>query len=180
MSIYASDSGAGGQELFIPRVVNKGTASEENYPSPFDNLMTAFKAAGIPNIDLWQGGPESRVVNQARIIVPAFGVKYFAPHHLGTRNTLVDGQSVGFSLEYGLHFPYLESEVPLLTAYLKSVGTTAFNPDNYFDAWSLTANGFTTVDNAEVKAVYGLPATGPGPGKQGPNPRAGQLECAGD
>lgn len=180
VSIYASDSGAGGQELFIPRVVNKGTASEENYPSPFDNLMTAFKAAGIPNIDLWQGGPESRVVNQARIIVPAFGVKYFAPHHLGTRNTLVDGQSVGFSLEYGLHFPYLESEVPLLTAYLKSVGTTAFNPDNYFDAWSLTANGFTTVDNAEVKAVYGLPATGPGPGKQGPNPRAGQLECAGD
>ena len=87
---------------------------------------------------------------------------------------------MGFSLEYGLHFPYLESEVPLLTAYLKSVGTTAFNPDNYFDAWSLTANGFTTVDNAEVKAVYGLPATGPGPGKQGPNPRAGQLECAGD
>jgi len=30
-----------------------------------------------------------------------------------------------------------------------------------------------------VKAVHGLPATGPGPGKQGPTPRAGQLECTG-
>ena len=180
LSVYASDSGAGGQELYIPRVVNKGQPTEATYPSPFDNLSAAFRAAGIPNIDLWQGGPESRVVAQARIIVPAFGIKYFQPHHLGTRATLVDGKSVGFSLEYGLHFPYLDTEVPKLTAFLKSANTTAYNPVNYFDAWTLAKDSFRSVDNADVKAVYGLPATGPGPGKQGPNPRSGQLECTAD
>jgi hypothetical protein len=177
LSIYASDSGAGGQELYYPRVVNKGQPNEATYGSPFDNLMAAFRASGLSGIDLWQGGPESDVVSQAKIVIPTFKVKYFQPHHLGTRNTTVDGKSVGFSLEYGLHFPYLESEVPKLTAYLKSVGTTAYNPVNYFDAWSLTGNSFKSVDNADVKATYGLPATGAGPGKQGPNPRSGQLEC---
>ncbi len=90
-----------------------------------------------------------------------------------------NGNSVGFSLEYGLHFPYLETEVPRLTDYLKSANAVAYNPVNYFDAWSLSKDGFKSQDNADVKAVYGLPATGPGPGKQGPNPRAGQLECTG-
>lgn len=180
LSIYASDSGAGGVDLFIPRVKNKGTAQEKVYGSPFTNLQQAVNDAGIENIDLWQGGPESRVVNQARVLMPAFGIKYFQPHHLGTRATLVDGVQVGFSLEYGLHFPYLPSEVPLLTDFMKSTGTRPFNPENYFDAWVLDKDGFRVDDNAQVKAVYGLPATGPGPGKQGPNPRSGQLECPGD
>lgn len=179
LSVYASDSGAGGQELFYPRIVNKGLPNQVVYGSPFDNLSAAVKDAGISNIDLWQGGPESNVVAQARVIIPAFKVKYFQPHHLGTRATKVDGNSVGFSLEYGLHFPYLESEVPRLTDYLKSTNAVAYNPVNYFDAWSLSKDGFKSQDNADVKAVYGLPATGPGPGKQGPNPRAGQLECTG-
>lgn len=179
LSIYASDSGAGGQELFYPRIVNKGLSNEVVYGSPFENLAAAVKDAGISNIDLWQGGPESNVVAQARIVIPSFKVKYFQPHHLGTRATKVDDKSVGFSLEYGLHFPYLESEVPRLTDYLKAANTIAYNPVNYFDAWSLTKEGFKSQDNAEVKAVYGLPATGPGPGKQGPNPRAGKLECTG-
>lgn len=180
LSVYVSDSGAGGVDLFIPRITGKGTATEKVYGSPFTNLEQAFKATGLPNIDLWQGGPESRVVNQARVLMPAFGMKYFQPHHLGTRATLVDGVSVGYKLEYGLHFPYLESEVPLLTGFMKSIGTTPFNPSNYFDAWILNKDGFKTDANADVKAVYGLSATGPGPGKQGPNPRSGQLECVGD
>lgn len=179
LSVYASDSGAGGQELFYPRIVNKGLPNQVVYGSPFDNLSAAVKDAGISNIDLWQGGPESNVVAQARVIIPAFKVKYFQPHHLGTRATKVDGNSVGFGLEYGLHFPYLETEVPRLTDYLKSANAVAYNPVNYFDAWSLSKDGFKSQDNADVKAVYGLPATGPGPGKQGPNPRAGQLECTG-
>lgn len=172
--------GGGGQDLFIPRVVGKGTAAEKTYGAPFTNLANAFNEAGVKNIDLWQGGPESRVVNQARVLMPAFKIKYFQPHHLGTRATLVDGVSVGFKLEYGLHFPYLPSEVPKLTAFMASEGVTAQNPVNYFDAWVLNKDGFSTSDNANVKAVYGLPATGPGPGKQGPNPRSGQLECTND
>ena len=180
LTIYASDSGAGGPDLFIPRVVNKGTPEEKTYGAPFTNLANAVKDAGVESIDLWQGGPESRVVNQARVLMPAFNIKYFQPHHLGTRATMVDGVSVGFSLEYGLHFPYLPSEVPKLTAYMESEGVEAQNPLNYFDAWTLNKDSFTVSDNANVKAIYGLPATGPGPGKQGPNPRAGQLECAND
>lgn len=180
MNVYVSDSGAGGVDLFIPRVTGKGTAAEVVYGSPFSNLADAVRQSGSPTIDLWQGGPESRVVNQARVLMPAFGIKYFQPHHLGTRATLVDGVSVGYKLEYGLHFPYNTAEVPKLTDYLKSVNTLALNPSNYFDAWVLTKDSFVTSDNAVVKADYGLPATGPGPGKQGPNPRSGQLECTGD
>lgn len=180
LSIYASDSGAGGVDLFIPRVKNKGMPNEKVYGSPFTNLQDAVNQAGIDHIDLWQGGPESRVVNQARVLMPAFGIKFFQPHHLGTRATTVDGVRVGFSMEYGLHFPYLPSEVPKLTDFMKSTGTTPYNPANYFDAWVLDKSGFRVDANTEAKAVYGLPATGPGPGKQGPNPRSGQLECTGD
>ena len=180
LTVYASDSGAGGQDLFIPRVVGKGTPGEKTYGAPFTNLANAVRDAGVKRIDLWQGGPESRVVNQARVLMPAFDIKYFQPHHLGTRATLVDGTNVGFKLEYGLHFPYLPSEVPKLTAFMASAGVEAQNPVNYFDAWVLNKDGFKSADNADVKAVYGLPATGPGPGKQGPNPRAGQLECPND
>jgi hypothetical protein len=40
--------------------------------------------------------------------------------------------------------------------------------------------GIRTVPNAAMKAAYGLPAAGPGPGVQFPNPRAGALECSYD
>ena len=52
LSVYASDSGAGGQELFYPRIVNKGLPNQVVYGSPFDNLSAAVKDAGISNIDL--------------------------------------------------------------------------------------------------------------------------------
>ncbi|MBJ7418113.1 MAG: hypothetical protein JHC88_22130 [Niveispirillum sp.] len=47
LSVYASDSGAGGQELFYPRIVNKGLPNQVVYGSPFDNLSAAVKDAGI-------------------------------------------------------------------------------------------------------------------------------------
>ena len=40
--------------------------------------------------------------------------------------------------------------------------------------------GIAKVPNTAAKADWALPAEGPGPGVQGPNPRAGQLECAQD
>jgi hypothetical protein len=123
-----------------------------------------------------QGGPESRVVTQARLVVPAFHVKTFMPHHLGVRANSVSA----FSLEYGLHFPYDTNEQPLLRDFLKSSGVPQVAPVNYWDAWVFDANGVRAVANDQAKAQYGLPATGPGPGVQGENPRAGQLECAGD
>jgi hypothetical protein len=171
LQLFVSDSGAGGKELTTPRVANGIT-----YGSPLDNLRAAVKAAGAAGLDLWQGGPESRVVTQARMVVPEFKVKTFMPHHLGVRANSVSE----FKLEYGLHFPYDANEQPLLRDFLKAANVPQIAPVNYWDAWVFNAKGVTAVDSADQKAVYGIPATGPGPGKQGENPRAGQLECAGD
>jgi hypothetical protein len=171
LQIYVSDSGAGGRDLTTPRVADGVT-----YGSPMDNLKAAMAAAGATSLDLWQGGPESRVVTQARLVVPAFQVKTFMPHHLGVRANSVSE----YKLEYGLHFPYDANEQPLLRDFLKTAGVPQVAPVNYWDAWTFDAAGVRTVANPEAKAIYGLPGVGPGPGKQGENPRAGQLECAGD
>ncbi|MEO5669393.1 MAG: MBL fold metallo-hydrolase [Ramlibacter sp.] len=171
LQLFVSDSGAGGKDLTTPRVADGVT-----YGSPLDNLKAAMTAAGATSLDLWQGGPESRVVTQARLVVPAFKVKTFMPHHLGVRANSVSE----FKLEYGLHFPYEPSEQPLLRDFLAAAGVPQVAPANYWDAWSFDATGVKLVDSASQKAVYGIPATGAGPGKQGENPRAGQLECAGD
>ncbi|APW40875.1 hypothetical protein RD110_22155 [Rhodoferax koreense] len=171
LQLYVSDSGAGGKDLTTPRVADGVT-----YGSPMDNLKAAMAAAGATQLDLWQGGPESRVVTQARLVVPTFKVKTFMPHHLGVR-----GNSVSeFNLEYGLHFPYFPDEQPLLRDFLKSSGVPQVVPVNYWDAWTFDASGVKTTESTNQKAAYGIPATGPGPGKQGENPRAGALECAGD
>lgn len=171
LQLYVSDSGAGGRDLTTPRVADGVT-----YRSPIDNLKAAMAAAGATQLDLWQGGPESRVVTQARLVVPTFKVKTFMPHHLGVRANSVSE----FNLEYGLHFPYFPDEQPLLRDFLKSSGVPQVVPVNYWDAWTFDASGVKTTESTNQKAVYGIPATGPGPGKQGENPRAGALECAGD
>ena len=171
MQIFVSDSGAGGRDLTTPRVADGVT-----YGSPLDNLKAAMTAAGATSLDVWQGGPESRVVTQARLVVPQLKVKTFMPHHLGVRAN----SKSEFKLEYGLHFPYDANEQPLLRDFLAAQGVPQVAPVNYWDAWTLDANGVKTVASAEQKAVYGIPATGPGPGAQGENPRAGGLECPND
>lgn len=171
LQLFVSDSGAGGKDLTTPRVADGVT-----YGSPMANLNAAMAAAGATSLDLWQGGPESRVVTQARLLVPAFKIKTFMPHHLGVRANSVSE----FKLEYGLHFPYETNEQPLLRDFLAASGVPQVVPVNYWDAWTWDASGLKVVDSANQKAIYGIPATGPGPGKQGENPRAGQLECTGD
>jgi len=171
LQLFVSDSGAGGKDLTTPRVADGVT-----YGSPLANLQAAMTAADAGAIDLWQAGPESRVVTQARLVVPTFRVKAFMPHHLGVRANSVSS----FNLEYGLHFPYFPDEQPRLRDFLKSAHVPQIVPVNYWDAWTLNADGVKTVASADQKADYGLPATGPGPGVQGENPRAGELECEND
>lgn len=171
LNVYVSDSGAGGPDLTTPRVANGVT-----YGSPLDNLRAAVNAAGLERIDIWQGGPESRMVYQARTVVPAFNVRTFMPHHLNSRG---NAQS-RFNLEYGMHYPYSIDDQPKLKAFLEAAGVPQVFPTNYFDAWVYDKNGLAKVDNAAAKADWGLPAEGPGPGLQGPNPRAGDLECPAD
>ena len=146
------------------------------YGSPLSNLNAAMKAAGLTRLDIWQGGPESRMVNQARIVVPAFDVQTFMPHHLNSRG---NAQSA-FKLTYGMHYPYSVNDQPKLKAFLEASGVPQVFPTNYFDSWVYSTTGLAKVANTAAKADWGLPADGPGPGVQGPNPRAGQLECAND
>jgi hypothetical protein len=179
LSWFVSDSGAGGPDLTTPRIVtsvSNGVTSTVTYGSPLANLGAAVKDAGLTGFEMWQGGPESRMVYQARTVVPAFNVKTFMPHHLDSR--AAGGQS--FSLRYGMHYAYSEDDQPKLKQFLSILGVPQIYPRNYFDAWVYDKDGIRTVDNAAMKADYGLPATGPGPGTQFANPRAGALECDGD
>lgn len=171
LSWYVSDSGAGGPDLTTPRVANGRT-----YGSPMQNLAAAVAGAGIEYIDIWQGGPESRMVYQARQVVPTFNVKTFMPHHLNAR---ANAQS-RFNLEYGMHYPYSIDDQPKLRDFLAGLGVPQVFPTNYWDAWVYDRDGLRVIDNAAMKADYGIPPTGPGPGVQGPNPRAGELECPTD
>jgi hypothetical protein len=171
LNVYVSDSGAGGPDLTTPRVANGVT-----YGSPLSNLNAAVKAAGLTHIDIWQGGPESRMVYQARTVVPAFDVRTFMPHHLNARAS----GAVRFNLGYGMHYPYSLDDQPKLKSFLQASGVPQVFPTNYWDKWSYSKTGITKVANTAAKADYGLPAEGPGPGAQGPNPRAGALECTQD
>ena len=180
LSWYTSDGGAGGPALTSPRKVTtvdgQGVSTTTTYGSPLANLKAAIKDAGLEGFDIWQGGPESRMVYQARTVIPAFGVKTFMPHHLNSR--AANGQS--FALTYGMHYAYSVDDQPKLKELLSTLDVPQIYPTNYFDAWVYDKDGVRPVDNAAMKAVYGLPAQGAGPGQQYPNPRAGSLECPAD
>lgn len=162
---YVTDSGAGGRDLTIDQVDRDGV----NRGAPLTNLSNAVRDAGISGFEVWQGGPESRVVNQARTVVPAFNVKYFMPHHFGARG--------GFNILNGLHYPYVEEEMPKLKGLLERAGVPQLYSKNFFDAFVYDKDGIREVGNAEVKLAMGLPASGIGPGEQGVNPRTGDMEC---
>ncbi len=165
---YVTDSGAGGRDLTIDQVDTDGV----NRGAPLTNLSKAVRDAGINGFEVWQGGPESRVVNQARTVVPAFNVKYFMPHHFGARG--------GFNILGGLHYPYVEDEMPKLKQLLIDNNVPQLYSTNFFDAFVYDKDGIRSVENAEVKTAMGLPVPGTGPTVQGVNPRAGQMECTSD
>lgn len=168
LSWFTHDSGAGGAELVAPRIVNG-----VNYGAPWDNLAKAMRAAGLTTFDVWQGGPESRMVGQARYIVPVYRPKYFTPNHLNARG--------GFDLLRGIHYPYKDEDQPKMKAFMESYGIPSMIPINYFDAWDYDSTSMRKVGNAPLKAAMGLPAEGPGPQALGTNPRtASELECPQD
>ena len=167
LTLYVSDSGAGGSELTKEHIVNG-----ENRGAPLSNLGKAMKAADLQTFDIWQPGPESRIVTQARVLVPTYRPDYVMPHHLGARG--------GFNLFGGLHYSFEPEEVPKLMSVLNDFDVPLVPPINYFDAWSYDRTGLRTVNNATMKTSLGLPASGPGPNPQGANPRAGELEGPND
>lgn len=164
LSFFVNDSGAGA-EIMKDRIddgVNRG--------SPLGNLFKAARDARITSFEVWQAGPETSLVAQARVVVPAFIPKYFMPHHMGNRG--------GYDLLGGMHYPY--QSAPLLAAFLKNWQIPQVVPQNYFDAWVYDEIGLRAVDNAPVKTALGLPASGPGPKPQGVNPEVANMECPGD
>jgi len=164
---YVTDSGAGGRDLMTDQV-----SGGINHGAPLSNLENTVRNLGVDGFELWQAGPESRVVDQARTVVPMFNVRYLMPHHYGARG--------GFDLLGGLHYPYDEDEMPELKQLLESSAVSQVYSTNYFDAFLYDSTGIRPVRNAMTKATMGLPPSGPGPAVQGTNPRAGQLECPGD
>jgi hypothetical protein len=170
---FVHDSGAGGAELVTDRIANG-----VDYGAPLSNLAAAMKGAKLDSFELWVPGPESRTVGQARVIVPAFSPKYFIPHHIDER-----ASSTGpFNLLTGPQYLYDKGDFPKLTAFLAANNIQEFIPVGYMDAWTYDASGVKAVDNADAKALLGLPASGPGPMALGPNPRlgTGALECTED
>ena len=163
LTMYFSDSGAGGAELTKEHIVDG-----ENRGAPLSNLGKAMEAADLRTFEVWQPGPESRIVTQARVLVPTFRPKYLMPHHLGARG--------GFDLFGGLHYAFKPEEVPKLMSVLNEFDVPLVPPVNYFDAWVYDRDGLRSVDNSAVKVALGLPPAGPGPNPQGSNPRAGDLE----
>lgn len=179
LSWFVSDSGAGGPDLTTPRVVTttvNGQQVKTTYGSPIQNLREALKAEGLTGFEVWQGGPESRMVYQARTVIPEFDVKLFMPHHLNSR--AASGQA--FDLSYGMHYAYSEDDQPKLKQFLAAVDVPQMYPTNYWDAWSYGKDGVKPISNTKMKSAYGLPEEGPGPGQLYPNPRAGELECVYD
>ena len=179
LSWFSSDSGAGGPDLTTPRVVtsvSNGVTSTVAYGSPLQNLNAALKDAKLTGFEIWQGGPESRMVYQARTVIPTYGVKTFMPHHLNSRAA----NGISFNLRYGMHYAYNPDDQPKLKQLLDTLGVAQVYPTNYWDAWIYDGKGIRAVPNTAMKAAYGLPASGPGPGVQFANPRAGALECTYD
>jgi len=167
LSWLVTDRGAGGVELVTDRIVD-GT----NHGAPLHNLLAAVRDAGLTGFEIWQGAPEFRSVAQARFLIPIFDVKHYMAQHYGARG--------GFDFLGGLHYAYDRAEVPKLDAFLASQGVPHLFATNYFDAWVYDAAGLRPVQNTAAKAALGFPASGPGPNPQGPNPRAGALECPED
>jgi hypothetical protein len=167
LHIFITDSGTGGVDLEIPRVEDEVT-----YGSPLENLHGAVNDAGAKRIDVWLGAPESRLVEQAEVLIPMFSIGTLLPHHFG----LHTNEQSGFDLHYGLHYPCDLDDFPQLSAFVKRTSCDLVLPVNYFDAWEFSAEKVVSVDNTQAKACYGLPASGPGPGIQGTNPRRGTLE----
>lgn len=169
-----TDSGAGGDELVTNRIVNG-----VDYGAPLANLSDAVRDAGLSGFDLWQAGPESRVVNQARVIAPVFDVKYFMPQHYGSRGTLLP-KKMGYDIEGGLHYAYDIDQSPKLKAFMADRKVDIIPSENFFDAYTYGAQGVTPIANYQTKIALGLPAKGPGPRLQGDNPRGDSLECQSD
>ena len=163
LTLYVSDSGAGGAELTKEHIVDG-----ENRGAPLSNLGKAMRSADLQRFEVWQPGPESRVVTQARVLVPTYRPKYLMPHHLGARG--------GYDLSGGLHYSFKPEEVPRLMSVLNDFDVSLVPPVNYFDAWAYDGDGLRSVENSEMKLSLGLPASGPGPNPQGSNPRSDDLE----
>lgn len=164
ITVFSHDSGSG-DGLDKSAVEETGT-----YLAPLTSLANAMQGAGATRIDLWQGGSETRVLKQARQVVPLFKPKAFQPQHWAERNML---QGIPYDWFPGATF----------TKYLADNAVNVVKQQNYFDAVVVDVDGTRRLANPAVKAEIGLPADGTGPGTVGSHPRLVALpsgECPGD
>lgn len=164
VTVFSNDSGSG-DNLNQP-ILEDG----QTFASPISSLAAAMQGAGVSRLDLWQGGSETRVLKQARWIVPLWRPKAFQPQHWAERNML---QGI----------PYDWFPGPTFTQYLADNSVNVVKQQNYMDAVIVDPTSTRRQANAAVKAELGLPADGTGPGPVGVHPRLATIpsgECAGD
>lgn len=167
VNVYSNDSGSGTPDLLTTPVVDPVTGT---YLPPMESLTNAMRGAGAEYMDLWQGGSETRVIRQARHVVPAFKPRAYQPQHWAERNLL---QGV----------PYYFFPGPTFAQYLADNNVKMVMQENYMDAVVVDKVSTRRHSNPAVKAHMGLPADGPGPGPVGPHPRLQDVptgECVGD
>lgn len=160
--IFANDSGSGND--LDKDIVDPATGT---YLAPIKSLANAMSGAGATRLDLWQGGSETRVIKQARVLFPLYHPKAFQPQHWAERNMLA-----------GIPYDYFPG--PTFTQFLADNNVAVVKQQNYFDAVIVDTTSTRRHPNAAVKAEWGLPADGAGPGPVGPHPRLATIpsgEC---
>lgn len=167
VTIFTNDSGSG-DKLDQP-VVDPDTGT---YEAPLKSLTTAMNLAGASRLDLWQGGSETRVIKQARQVVPAWRPKAFQPQHWAELDA---------DLFQGIAYRWFPGAT--FTRYLADQGVSVVEQQNFFDAIAVDTTSTRRLSNPAVKSAIGLPVQGEGPRPLRSHPRLAKVpsgECPGD
>jgi L-ascorbate metabolism protein UlaG (beta-lactamase superfamily) len=118
--------------------------------APQDNLRAAMKDAGLNHVDVWIGYSDRGLAEAvSKILRP----KVHIPHHW-------DGLFSSFFA--GAPFPYTSvAGAEGVATMLKTQAIILLPPQQYMDAYQLTAQGVTSIANEEVKRKLGLPESPP-------------------
>ena len=158
VAFVLNDSGIGGPDASKEVIVNG-----ENRGSAFGNLAQAMKRAEVTRLDFSTLGPEQRPATQAVHLLENYYPKVLYQNHQGWTG-VVEGVTRSYDLLQGLHYTGKLEDSPHLARVMKKFPESKYvTPSNYFDAYSISVDGFQQVDNTATKAAMGLPASGPGP-----------------
>jgi hypothetical protein len=124
-----------------------------------------MKDAGLDHIDVWIGYSDRSLAEAVgKILQP----KAHIPHHW-------DGLFSSFFA--GVPFPYTSvAGAEGVATVLKTHAITLLPPQQYMDAYQLTAQGVTPIANEEIKKKLGLPENPPALSETERGPMAAHID----